>query len=78
MHKDQHERDIEEALDEFSLAFPRLRNLEEIYPNESENFKFLIVRIYAEVIQFAQECTSYYVKTSMGNDSANPGGLVLF
>lgn len=66
VNKDQHERVIEEALDEFSLAFPRLQNLEDIYPEESENFKLLVARIYVEVILFAQECTSYYLKTSLG------------
>jgi len=69
IHKDTYERDIEEALDEFGLSFPRLQNLEKIYFDESPALKGLIVRIYVEMVHFAQECIDYYCKSSAGTSS---------
>lgn len=70
VYKDQYEEDIKEALDEFSLAFPRLTSLESLYFDESETLKSLVVRVYTEVVLFAQECMGYYHKTSLGRVKA--------
>lgn len=66
VNKSQHESDIEDALEEFSLSFPRLQSLHGTYPERSKNLKTLIARMYAEVIQFARECVTYYQKSSLG------------
>jgi hypothetical protein len=65
LHKSQHEMDVEEALNEFALAFPRLQNLKDIYPERSETLKRLVASVYAEVVRFARECVLYFEASSI-------------
>lgn len=66
MNKSQHESEIEDALEQFALSFPRLQILQGAYPEKSDTLKGLIARVYAEVIIFARECVLYYQKSSLG------------
>ncbi|KAH7139859.1 hypothetical protein B0J13DRAFT_677006 [Dactylonectria estremocensis] len=66
VNKGQHEQEIEDALDEFSMAFPRLQNLRDIHPERSETLKRLVAKIYGEIILFTHDCIKYYNATSSG------------
>jgi hypothetical protein len=69
VYKSHHEEAIEQALIEFSFAFPRLQNIEDIYsesPEKSDTLKRFIVDVYAEVMKFARESIVYYENSSFG------------
>jgi hypothetical protein len=60
--KEQQEDVIEEALEELGPNFPRLENLDHIYP--STRIRELVVLIYKDVIKFARESAPYYQQSS--------------
>jgi len=66
INKSQHEADIVQALDEFSLAFPRLQSLKAIYPEQSDTLKRLIASLYTEVVLFTRQCVDYFEGSSFG------------
>ena len=72
MNKDQQEDMIEDALEEFAFAFPRLQMLKKTYISpQSETLWRLVGAVYAEVIVFAREAAIYYQKSSfskLGDD----------
>jgi hypothetical protein len=62
--KGQYEEAIENGLKRLSLEFPRLEILAGIYP--SKPLQRLIGDVYKDGIDFARECTKYYMKSSAG------------
>jgi hypothetical protein len=72
VNKDQQEDMIEDALEEFAFAFPRLQMLKKTYISpQSETLWKLVGAVYAEVIVFAREAAIYYQKSSfskLGDD----------
>lgn len=72
MNKDQQEGVVEDALEEFAFAFPRLQMLKKTYISpQSETLCGLFGAVYAEVIIFAREAAIYYQKSSfskLGDD----------
>ncbi|KAF6831310.1 hypothetical protein CPLU01_06867 [Colletotrichum plurivorum] len=69
IQKDHYERDIEDALDEFAVTFPRLDSINTIAGGSSDSnnrIKKLIAKAYGEIVLFARECIKYYNDTSLG------------
>lgn len=68
IQKDHYERDIEDALDEFAVTFPRLDTISAVAGagGDSSEIKSLISRTYGGIVLFARECIKYYNDTSLG------------
>ncbi|KAH7333228.1 hypothetical protein BKA65DRAFT_507422 [Rhexocercosporidium sp. MPI-PUGE-AT-0058] len=69
VNKSHYEEAIEQALIEFSFAFPRLQVIKDIYsesPEKSDTLKVFIVDVYAEVMKFVRESVAYYEDSSFG------------
>ena len=65
VHKERYEREIEDALEELSRAFPRLEALSKLH-ERSDRLKGLIAKVYVEVVRFAEQCIHYFTKPSLG------------
>lgn len=69
IQKDHYEREIEDALEEFAVNFPRLDSISAVagVSSDSNNaIKKLIAKAYGEIVLFARECIKYYNDTSLG------------